>query len=116
MPSSTPPLFYDVTKLIHDEMLAYPGDPAFSKESICNLETGDVCNLLHIHMSNHAGTHIDFPAHFIRDGKTSADFTLSYLMGRCLVIEIGLDTPLITTRLPLLSGPALPQPKNPMLY
>ena len=95
MPSSAPPVFYDVTKLIHPEMLVYPGDPSFSKESICNLEKGDVCNLLHIHMSNHAGTHIDFPAHFIRNSKTSADFRLTHLMGRCLVIEIGPDVPLI---------------------
>ncbi len=95
MPFAPPAVFYDVTKPIHSEMLSYPGDPAFSKESICSLDQGGLCNLLHVHMSNHVGTHIDFPAHFIRGGKTSADFSLLHLMGRCLVIEIGPNTPLI---------------------
>ncbi len=92
---SAPVVFYDITKLIHSGMLIYPGDPAFSKECISSLDNEDACNLLHIHMSNHAGTHIDFPAHFIRGGKTSADFRLSHLMGRCLVIEVGPGAPLI---------------------
>lgn len=95
MPFAPPAVFYDVTKPIHSEMLSYPGDPAFSKEIICSFDKGDICNLLHIHMSNHVGTHIDFPAHFIQGGKTSADFSLLHLMGRCLIIEIGPNIRLI---------------------
>jgi arylformamidase len=62
---------------------------------IYSLDQGHACNLLRIHMSNHAGTHIDFPAHFIPGGKTSDAFELSHLMGRCLVIAIDADAPLV---------------------
>jgi arylformamidase len=47
-------------------------------------------------MSNHAGTHIDYPAHFIAGGKTSDHFPLSYLRGTCIVTEVPEGIKLIT--------------------
>ena len=34
------------------------------------------------------GTHIDFPAHVIKGGKTSSDFTIDKLIGSGLIIEV----------------------------
>ena len=35
---------------------------------------GDSCNTLDIVMTNHTGTHIDMPAHFVEDGRTLTDY------------------------------------------
>ena len=82
-----PAIFYNITKPI-DSAVTYPGDTPFLKECITSLEKGDAFSLHHIHMSNHVGTHVDYPSHFIKGGKTSSDFSLDYFMGRCLVIGI----------------------------
>jgi kynurenine formamidase len=39
-------------------------------------------------MCNHAGTHIDFPSHVIKDGKTSSDVELGYLIGTGLIVHV----------------------------
>lgn len=80
--------FFNATHTIHPGMLVYPGDPPCLIEVVSSLETGVDCRLCHIHMSNHAGTHIDYPAHFIAEAKTSDHFPLQYLMGSCIVVEI----------------------------
>jgi arylformamidase len=36
--------------------------------------SGDSCNTLEISLTNHSGTHIDFPAHFDAVGKTLTDY------------------------------------------
>ena len=38
------------------------------------MEKGDSCNTSCWSLSNHLGTHIDFPRHFVRAGKTSEDY------------------------------------------
>jgi len=88
MPPVKPFLFFNITRPISEHSIIYPGDPPFSRTIISSCAHGDSCSLCTISMSNHLGTHIDFPAHFIPDGKTSSDFELSYFIGRVLVIEI----------------------------
>lgn len=44
-----------------------------------------------IHMSLHTGTHIDFPKHFIKNGKTSENYDINDLSGRCKVLELNCD-------------------------
>jgi arylformamidase len=41
-----------------------------------------------MHLGNHTGTHIDFPAHVIHGGKTSSDFPVHSLIGPGLIIEV----------------------------
>ena len=41
-----------------------------------------------MHLGNHTGTHIDFPAHVVRGGKTSTDFPIQFLIGSGLIIEV----------------------------
>lgn len=88
MPISSPSLFFNITGSISENSIVYAGDAPFSKTIISSCDHGDSCSLCTISMSNHLGTHIDFPAHFIPGGKTSSDFELSYFIGRALVIEI----------------------------
>lgn len=63
----------------------YPGDPKPKVSKISNMENGDLYNLSQISMCAHNGTHIDAPAHFIKDGKTIDQISLDYFVGECYV-------------------------------
>lgn len=56
--------------LIHPEAPAYGGSQAFFDEPDKQMGKGDSCNTRLWRMSNHMGTHIDFPRHFVSDGDT----------------------------------------------
>ena len=64
----------------------YPGDPAPQREQLCTMERGDLYNLTAFSMCAHNGTHVDAPAHFIKDGKTVEQLSLSRLVGAAAVI------------------------------
>lgn len=80
--------FKNITKQISQDMVCYPGDPSFMKDILSSCSKGDSYSLCHIHIGNHIGTHIDFPAHFFSEGKTSSDYKLEDLIGNAVVIEI----------------------------
>jgi arylformamidase len=79
---------YDLTAKINTSTVVYPGDPVYRSNDVCSLKAGDAFNLCEEHLGNHTGTHIDFPAHVIPDGKTSDDFNLDSLMGDGMIIEV----------------------------
>jgi arylformamidase len=56
--------------LIHPEAPAYGGNQAFFDEADKQMDKGDSCNTRLWRMSNHMGTHIDFPRHFVCSGDT----------------------------------------------
>ncbi len=86
--SSNKPNYYDLTAAVTSRTVVFPGDPTFVSNDISSLEDGAKFHLCHMHMGNHTGTHIDFPAHVIKDGKTSSDFNLDHLIGSGLIIEV----------------------------
>ena len=80
-------MFYDLTAEISSTLVAFPGDPRYGSETISSLEEGKKFQLCHMHLGNHTGTHVDFPAHTITEGKTSSDFPLEYLKGSGIIIN-----------------------------
>ncbi len=66
----------------------WPGSPAFEASRWLDLERGDIATDTTIRCSVHLGTHIDAPAHFLRDGATVDRIALETLIGRCWVIDI----------------------------
>ena len=60
---------YDLTAPITLDTPVFPGDPSFESDEVQSLEQGDAYSLRHLHLSNHMGTHIDFPAHVIKGGE-----------------------------------------------
>ena len=54
---------------------AYGGGDSIKIRQEKNIEHGDSCNTQHWSLSNHLGTHIDFPRHFVQAGKTSNDYS-----------------------------------------
>lgn len=65
----------------------YPGDPAPQKETLCSMEKGDMYNLSAFSMCAHNGTHIDAPAHFVKDGKTVDELPADTFVGPCYVVR-----------------------------
>lgn len=68
---------------------AYGGDVSIVVQRGKILEKGDSCNTQYWSLSNHIGTHIDFPRHFVSDGKTSSDYTPEFwILNYPLMIDI----------------------------
>jgi arylformamidase len=73
---------------LRDGMIHWPGDPACQIQRVNKMEEGAVCNLTHLSLSAHTGTHMDAPRHFIADGMTMEKMPLEPVIGRCRVIEL----------------------------
>jgi arylformamidase len=78
----------DVSVGLRDGMVHWPGDPACKIRRVLSMDDGSVCNLTHLSMSAHTGTHMDAPRHFIADGQTMEQMPLDAVIGRCRVIEL----------------------------
>ena len=87
---------YDLTVAITPAIPVFPGDPPFAMSPIKTLGAGCCFNLRHMHMTNHIGTHIDFPSHVIQGGKTSSDYPIEALQGPGLIAELPQDAPCVT--------------------
>lgn len=78
----------DVSRNLATGMAVWPGDPAVAIRQSMDIAAGDSCNLTHIAMSAHTGTHIDAPRHFIANGVSISAWTPAGTCGPCRVIEI----------------------------
>lgn len=77
----------DVSVPLRDGMAHWPGDPECRIQRVNRMEDGAACNLTHITMSAHTGTHMDAPRHFIADGVTMEQMPFEAVIGRCRVFE-----------------------------
>ena len=77
---------YDISQEVFS-CVVYPGDPAPKKRVLCDMEHGALYNLTTFSMCSHNGTHVDAPAHFIRDGKTIDALPLEKTVGQVFVAE-----------------------------
>ena len=78
----------DVSVPLDATLANYPGNTPFVLEPIKRLARGDSSNVSTLHMSAHAGTHVDAPRHFFDDGAATEHLPLDLLCGRARVIEI----------------------------
>lgn len=78
----------DVTVPIDSNLATYPGNTPFSLEGIKRLARGDSSNISTMHLSAHAGTHVDAPRHFFDDGGGVESLALEMLCGRTRVVEL----------------------------
>jgi arylformamidase len=82
---------YDLSIKITQATTVFPDDTPAKIETVMDLQQGDVATVHRFCLSSHTGTHMDFPAHMIKDGKNSDDYPIEYLMGHGCVIEIPED-------------------------
>jgi arylformamidase len=79
---------FDVTVPLDAALPTYPHNTPFTLEAIKRLARGDSSNVSTLHMSAHAGTHVDAPRHFFDEGAGTEALSLDLLMGRARVIEV----------------------------
>jgi arylformamidase len=78
----------DVSVPLDANLPNYPGNTPFTLEPIKRIARGDSSNVSSLHMSVHAGTHVDAPRHFFDTGSGTDAIPLDLLFGRTRVIEI----------------------------
>ena len=80
--------FIDVSVPLDGNLASYPGNTPFSLEAVKRIANGDSSNVSSLHMSAHAGTHVDAPRHFFENGYGADALPLEMLIGRARVIEV----------------------------
>src|ERR1700735_1374678 len=78
----------DISVPVRNGMVHWPGDPPFHIERALDQEKGDVATVSKMTLGVHTGTHMDAPAHFIRNGRTIDQIPLDATVGRARVILI----------------------------
>jgi len=78
----------DVSVPLDPRLPVYPGNLPFSLEPIKRIAKGGSSNVSAIHMSAHAGTHVDAPRHFFDDGPGTDALPLDMLMGSTHVLDL----------------------------
>lgn len=112
----------DISLTLSETLVTWPGDPKIKINRVADLAKGDMATVTEISMGLHSGTHIDSPAHFIDEGRTSELLDLSKLIGPCLVVAIEDHIPAISSKvlnkleIPLDTKRILFQTKNSKLW
>lgn len=78
---------YDISWPISTATTGYKDRKVLSLESTRSFEK-DGFRETKITIDSHTGTHIDAPAHFLRDAKTIDQLDLSSVIGPCIVIDM----------------------------
>ena len=78
----------DISVPLDANLPTYPGNVPFSLEATRRLAGGDSSNVSALHMSAHAGTHVDAPRHFFDKAPGADQLPLDLLCGRARVIEV----------------------------
>ena len=78
----------DISVPLDASLATYPGNLPFGIEPVKRLARGDSSNVSTLHMSAHAGTHVDAPRHFFDDGAGAEALPLEMLCGRTRVVEL----------------------------
>jgi arylformamidase len=78
----------DVSVTVRHGMPHRPDHPPIVMQRSMDLERGHECNLSHLAMGVHSGTHIDGPLHFIQQAAGVDEMRLAATMGPARVIEI----------------------------
>jgi len=78
----------DVSVPLDAKLPTYPGNTPFTLEPTQRIAQGGSSNVSAIHMSAHAGTHVDAPRHFFDGAGGAETLSLEMLIGRTRVVEV----------------------------
>lgn len=79
-------MIYDISQELFS-CRVWPGDPAPVRKVLADMGKGNIINLTAFSMCAHNGTHVDAPAHFIKDGKTVDELDPAAFLGDCYVVR-----------------------------
>jgi arylformamidase len=77
---------HDVSLVLRPDMVTWPGEPGPKFEPLRRIAKGDSANVSVVSFSNHTGTHVDPPLHFLEGGNTVDKLPLDALVGPCRVL------------------------------
>ena len=78
---------YDLSQSLNQEVAAWPYYPPFEVKYIKRKAEHGV-NAQYIQTSNHMGTHIDAPRHFVTGGMTIDEIPLEWLCGPGVIVDL----------------------------
>ena len=78
---------------------AYPGDRPYFREWMARLDEGNGYSLSTLALSSHAGTHLDFPSHLLKSGKTQEQYSLKRFIIPAEVISVPGEGPILPSSL-----------------
>lgn len=78
---------YDISWLLNGATTAYKDKHTIMFQETKNFNR-DGARETTITLSSHSGTHVDAPAHFLRDGATIDEMHLDRLIGSCIVLNL----------------------------
>ncbi len=78
----------DISEPLSPATAVWPGDQPVEQNWTAQLEEGGSVNLSALHLSVHAGTHVDAPFHVREEGARTGAFDLSVFVGPAEVIDV----------------------------
>lgn len=78
---------YDISLLIKEGMIIYPGNPEVSIKQYASIPKDPVNESL-LTLGSHAGTHVDAPLHIKNNGNDASQFPLDCFYGKCRVLDL----------------------------
>ena len=78
----------DVSVTVRHGMPHWPDNPPIVLERVLDTGRGDDCNVSHLAMGVHSGTHMDGPVHFLQGAAGLDQMPLTATMGEARVIQI----------------------------
>ena len=80
---------------------AYPGDDSYSRQWVSELEEGDDYNLSALTLGSHIASHLDFPSHVLKNGRTLEMYPLNRFIIPAQVIAFECDGAIQPSAIPL---------------
>ena len=82
------PRVFDISRPVFPGIPVWPGDRPYEHDWTSRLADGASCNVGHIAMSVHTGTHMDAPFHFADAGATAERVPLEACIGPAVVVPL----------------------------
>ncbi len=86
--------FYDISARLEKSPI-YPGDRPFTQEWMARQNDGDGYNLSALALGSHAGTHLDFPSHLLKSGKSQDQYSLKRFILPAEVVCVSGEGPVL---------------------
>lgn len=78
-----------LSHILSNRTPAYGGGAGLNVGIVRSMDRGESCNALSLSFSNHLGSHVDAPRHFVADGKTVDEYAIGdWVFTRPFVAEI----------------------------
>lgn len=78
----------DISVMLRTGMVHWPDNPEVRIQRMMDMDKGAVCNVSHMSLGAHTGTHMDAPLHFIKGGAGLETMPFDATIGPARVIEI----------------------------